>query len=451
MGTILQQQHPRARRAARRLTAAAALLAAMTFAACGGDRLADKDSEQITEAAGAAVNRADSVRVVFKTSDGFGFDVRQVKGGGAVGTITEPLAKLDVVAADGMLYVKGDRRYYAAVVGSERDADRIGDRWLAIPGREFGAERYAWLSEMGALAGVVLRPEGGSFHKGDVTRVDGVEAIELEARDGSVRVSLDGEPYPLTASGKEIEELSFSEWNEPATVTAPKQSVELIELLEESDSASSAPTTPAEGRAAGLAGKSVDEIRAAALAAVERAGTVHVVASTGPGEGFDVHQVKGRGGIGTVRYDGVVMHSIVLDRTTYTRGDRSFWASVGATEAPVLRAIGDRWLETPTGGADVQQFGDMEEMFREMLDHDVARSATKGEVREVDGVRTIELQGEDGTVYVALEGTPYPVKLTGAPRNALDMSFTEWDRPVRLAAPKRTLTPAELQQLIYGG
>jgi hypothetical protein len=57
-----------------------------------------------------------------------------------------------------------------------------------------------------------------------------------------------------------------------------------------------------------------------------------------------------------------------------------------------------------------------------------------------NGERAIEIADtSDGSkIYIAATGTPYPLAVTGPPKHAGSVRFSDWNKPVSLRRPKAT-------------
>lgn len=185
--------------------------------------------------------------------------------------------------------------------------------------------------------------------------------------------------------------------------------------------------------------------------AAEAAKTVHVIGRTGPGKGFDLQLVRGRGAVGTESEAGLTIDVIVLDGQMYLRAPDAYWEAVGLKEATDV--LSGRWIRSlPTAGDALiasQLAADMDRLFDQFLGNGEG-TIDKGDVVDVDGVEATELKSEDGgRLYVAADGEPYLVKVTASlDTGDFEMSFSEWDEPVALSAPKDAIDAADVERLL---
>ncbi len=150
---------------------------------------------------------------------------------------------------------------------------------------------------------------------------------------------------------------------------------------------------------------------------------------------------------GSMSVGGQGKADIVNDgKTVYMKYDEAFLRaqSKGEPKAEVDAAVdmlGDRWVKTSATGADaadLKAMCDLDQLLGEFKGGDSA--ARKGKLTTVDGQEAITLTESDGgeryTVYVATEGKPYLLKLTGdSAKDGEDLTFSEYDKPVEAKAP----------------
>jgi hypothetical protein len=200
----------------------------------------------------------------------------------------------------------------------------------------------------------------------------------------------------------------------------------------------------------GIAGKSANEILAAAQQAVESAQSVHLKGTlTDGGEtiklNLRVSRTAAKGSI--TAPEGRKTYTIDVIKTGgrfYMHAPAMFRAVGGAAAASV---IGDRWVLVPKGDKDFKEFEtlvDIPSMGKELFTPD--GEVTKGKQTVVDGKPVIGLDGGDGTLYVATTGQPYPVKLVPfKPETPGEqLAFLDYNVPVKV---KRPAHPIDLSKL----
>jgi hypothetical protein len=191
----------------------------------------------------------------------------------------------------------------------------------------------------------------------------------------------------------------------------------------------------------GVAEKSADEIVADSLAAAKSADSVHVEGSISSGDqpiSIDMHLAADKGAAGTVEIDGKPVQVVVVGDKAYLKAEDDFWEQFGG--AAVAQLINGRWLVAPTSTAafaSFTAFTDIDQLFQGVLG-DTSTDLEKGDETSVDGTDAIALTdpSKDGTLYVATEGEPYPLKIEGNDQNEGSISFTDWNEGVELDEPE---------------
>ncbi|MGW7369888.1 hypothetical protein ACWGI8_42305 [Streptomyces sp. NPDC054841] len=132
--------------------------------------------------------------------------------------------------------------------------------------------------------------------------------------------------------------------------------------------------------------------------------------------------------------------------TVWLKPDAAFWKSqvpgVGETAEELF---GDKYLHGTTDDALLHALTDVCDLD-EFLDSlsgapDSGVAFTKGKKTEIDGTDVIPVTGQRAgrtiTMYVATEGTPYPVRLnvTSAGAAKASVDFSDYDKPVPTATP----------------
>ncbi len=170
-----------------------------------------------------------------------------------------------------------------------------------------------------------------------------------------------------------------------------------------------------------------------------------LTAAQGASELDLVTQADGRGR-GTVTLDGDPVDIVVDADAVYLRG-RGLAAQLpaGALDDELL----DRWVRVPrdsvpTGG-DVSAQDVAERALRP------AGELTRGETREIDGVPAVAVEGSDATVWVATEGAPYPLLVTGRDGSSGaggEFRFSDFGLDVQVDVPEDAVS---LQELLGAG
>lgn len=189
----------------------------------------------------------------------------------------------------------------------------------------------------------------------------------------------------------------------------------------------------------GEAGKPAAKVVADAQHAAASASSVHIsghIVDNGTRVAIDLLLVKGKGGKGTMSGGGVSLQLVRVGNTAYVKGSDAFLRSVAG--ASVAEALHGRWLKAPatTGPfAALTQLTDSRKLFGSALGQH-GKLANRGETT-YQGQKVVEIDDttEGGTLYVAAQGTPYPVALTGSKQQG-SLRFDRWGEAASIVAPK---------------
>jgi hypothetical protein len=199
----------------------------------------------------------------------------------------------------------------------------------------------------------------------------------------------------------------------------------------------------------GVAAKAPAQILKSAVAAAEAAKSMHVSGTVEQGGklGVDLDLVTGKGAAGTISQGPVKFKLVVTGGDVYFQGNRQFWLKVGHSEAAVKLFLG-KWIREPAKAqqfASVAHLTSIKNLFGSIFKHN--GTLTKGSTTTVGGQRAIAVRdAKTGTLYVATTGQPYPLKVVGSGSSTGQISFTQYNHPFTIAAPKNSVDAAQLQQ-----
>jgi hypothetical protein len=201
----------------------------------------------------------------------------------------------------------------------------------------------------------------------------------------------------------------------------------------------------------GVAAKSPAEIVAASKAAADGASSVHVSGSSVTGGTpitLDLSLVAGKGGRGKISESGLSFELVELGGTIYINGSSAFYSHfAGSAAAQLLKG---KWLKAPVSNSSFAGLSSLTEL-RGLLD---AALATNNKTLVAAGTRTIDGQAvvgvkdtsQNGTLYVATTGQPFPIEITKSGTGGGTISFSEWNKPVTLTAPASAVNLEQLQK-----
>jgi hypothetical protein len=190
----------------------------------------------------------------------------------------------------------------------------------------------------------------------------------------------------------------------------------------------------------GVASMSGDEALGTAYDTLRHARSVRmngVIDSGGDGWSFDL-RYRGQDSAGVLVLTGLPLQVRKVGRWVYRKAGREFWRR--STSAATAERLQGRWVQTAATDRTVSGLVDLLQLDRmagSLLGMDGALST--GVFRTVNGVETVPVtsDGKDKqTVFVAIVGEPYPVRVVTAAVHAT-VDLVEYDRPIRIEAPPR--------------
>jgi hypothetical protein len=199
----------------------------------------------------------------------------------------------------------------------------------------------------------------------------------------------------------------------------------------------------------GIASETPTEILSAATAAADSASSVHVsgsIVSAGSPITLDLELVRGKGGRGQISESGLSFNLILLDGTAYISGSPAFYSHFGGPAAAQL--LEGKWLKAPASSGTFSSLGsltDLNQLLNTALsDHG---ALAKGSTTTIDGQQVLSVTdtSHDGTLYVATTGKPYPIEISKSGATGGKISFSNWNAPVTLAAPKDAIDLSALE------
>jgi hypothetical protein len=205
----------------------------------------------------------------------------------------------------------------------------------------------------------------------------------------------------------------------------------------------------------GVSARTPTQILSTAKAAAAAAASVHVagsIVSEGKPISIDMELVGRNEGKGSVTLDGFGIRLIDVDGAVFVKGSNAFYTRfAGARAARLLRG---KWIEgSAVHGplADLADLADLEKVIDSTLaDHG---TLSRAGLVTVAGKRAVGVTDatEDGTLYVATTGAPYPLEIlesdarAGAGARAGRIVFDRWNKPVSLAAPAGSISIERLE------
>lgn len=219
------------------------VLAGLLLAGCGSSHAksassngeASKSADKVLADAKAAADGASSARVSGNiVSDGAPIKLDLSMGRGqAKGSMSTSGFSFDLVRIGNTAYIKGSDDFYKHFAGAAV-AQLLHDKWLqaSIASGRFAA--FAPLTNISLLFDKVASNHGKLANDGEKT-FEGQKVVEIrDTSDNSkLYVAATGKAYPVAiVGGKKSQSgtITFSDWNKPLTVSAPKNALDISKL-----------------------------------------------------------------------------------------------------------------------------------------------------------------------------------------------------------------------------
>ncbi|HEY2632877.1 MAG TPA: hypothetical protein VGI26_10935 [Solirubrobacteraceae bacterium] len=222
-------------------TCALLVLVPAVLAGCGGSSsssgngVASKSPTEIVSEAKSAADSASSVHVsgsVKSAGAPVTLDLNLASGKGGKGEISQGGYTFKLILVGQTAYISGSSSFYKHLGGTAA-ASLLAGKWLKVPVNTGEFASFSSLTDMRKLIDSTLTNHG-TLKKGSTSTVGGQQAIAVtdSTNGGSLYVATTGKPYPLQLSkgGSESGTITFGNWNEPVTIEAPANSVDLSEL-----------------------------------------------------------------------------------------------------------------------------------------------------------------------------------------------------------------------------
>ncbi len=182
---------------------------------------------------------------------------------------------------------------------------------------------------------------------------------------------------------------------------------------------------------------------AQAASAVRLSGTV---VSKGHTYSLDM-RLKGEGGTGSVTSKGQTFRLLRVGEQLFLKADSEFWTHEGAGKQPQQADAGaaakldGKYVKVPKGDPAYQQlsgFTDKDVLLSGMLTlHGQLAKGDRGRTGDTRTIKVLGDEGAGGTLSVALDGKPYPLRLERG-GHAGTLKLTEWNTDFDLREPDQS-------------
>lgn len=222
--------------------AVCAVALAGAIAGCGGSSssggsdngVAAKSPDAIVNAATNAVSTVKTVHVsgsLPSAGSPITLDLTLVAGKGGGGQMTQNGLSFKLINLNQTVYINGSDAFWRHIGGSGA-AQLFRGKWLRAPANgQFAA--VASLTSVQTLFNQLLSNHG-TLAKGPTTTVAGRKAVAVidTSKGGTLYVATTGQPYPVQVSkkGSDGGQVVFDRYNQPASLTAPPNAIDVSKL-----------------------------------------------------------------------------------------------------------------------------------------------------------------------------------------------------------------------------
>jgi hypothetical protein len=231
---MLARLSPRAR-ALGALLVSSGLLAGCGGSGSSGNGLASKSPDQVVAAAKTAASGAATVHIagsIINEGKPISLNMELVAGKGATGHLSLEGLGIDVVEVEHAFYLNGSDAFYRHIAGPAA-AQLLHGKWLKAPATGGNFASLAQLTDLRSLIDTTLRSHG-KLSSAPGTTVNGQQTVGVtdSTRGGTLYVAATGTPYPLeiTKAGGSSGTITFDHWNQPVTLTAPANAININQL-----------------------------------------------------------------------------------------------------------------------------------------------------------------------------------------------------------------------------
>jgi hypothetical protein len=219
------------------LCATGTLLTLVALAGCGGassNGVASKSPSEILAASQSAASGAKSVHLAGSLVSGgtpLSLNLDLAAGKGARGEVAQRGLSFELIALGGEVYIYGSPAFYQHFGGNPALALFQG-RWLKAPANSAEFASLRAVTEMRALMGALLQSHG-TLEPAGVAVIGRQKAVGIRdgSNGGTLYVATTGKPYPVAVkSGAGGGRLVLNRWDEPVSITAPQNAIDIAAL-----------------------------------------------------------------------------------------------------------------------------------------------------------------------------------------------------------------------------
>ena len=195
---------------------------------------AAKFADTIVDDAIAAASGATAVHIVGSVTNAgkpLKLNLNLVNGKGGAGTVTVNNLMFNIVRIGPKAYFKGGVAFWSHFGGSGLGT-QLNGRWIEASATTGDLASFTPLTDLKELFTSVLGTHGPLEKATNQLKINGEPAIAIvdSGSNDTLFVAADGPPYPLKLAEKDGGVVTFDRWNQPVSLEAPKNAVELDKL-----------------------------------------------------------------------------------------------------------------------------------------------------------------------------------------------------------------------------
>jgi hypothetical protein len=187
----------------------------------------------------------------------------------------------------------------------------------------------------------------------------------------------------------------------------------------------------------GTADLSAEEILAKAQAALAEAGSFQAKGDmTFEGDDITIDMVvNGDDSKSTIVASGQTIEAVSVGDQVYLKLPEMFLTIIAASNPAAATLAKDKFLKLPADDPRFESFSGFLNLKDELIGAETAPTgATKGEAKTINGTPAIGVKVPEGTLYVATEGKPYPLRLESADGSG-GVDFSNFGSAAAVEAP----------------
>jgi hypothetical protein len=192
----------------------------------------------------------------------------------------------------------------------------------------------------------------------------------------------------------------------------------------------------------GISSESPQKILNDSLAAANGLKSVHAagaINSSGQQIKIDLHLLNGVGGRGQITLGGLGFNLVGLKSYAYMEASPAVWEKAGAP-ASAAQQLQGKWLRAPASGqfGSIASLTNIHTLFTQLLTQH-GKALKTGGVSTVAGHKVVAVKSDQGTLYVAATGKPYPIEVVKTGSDGGKIDFDSFDEALTVSAPSNTI------------